>query len=182
MENIEKSHSGLKRFIGILCFMVFGMVSTFQQGQEFNVMNLLYGMFVGLVFGWISTGILAMVLKWINPGLKVTQKRGFARRAVSSGMVFMVPFAVMAFMAAYFLHWKSVSLFISAAISAVAVTTGGEISKLYEKPKLWNNIIPSILASGFSMAWMFLIVQIQSLPSQIIGMISMVTQFIKLSQ
>ena len=175
MDTPKKTYSGFKRFIGTLCFMLFGMVGTFQQGQEFNVVNLIYGLFIGLIFGWISTGILAMILKWINPSLKKTQKRGFARRAVSAGLVFMVPFVLMAFMATYYLHWKSVSLFISAAISAVAVATGGEISKLYEKPKLWNNIIPSIIASGFSMVWIYTLVAVQSLPSQVIGLYTFVT-------
>lgn len=180
MNENKKNYSGFKRFIGIICFAIFGAVGTFQQGEGFTLWNSLYGMLVGLVFGFFSMTILEMFLKWINPGLKKTQPRGFARRAVSSGMVFMVPFAVITFLAAYFLHWKSVALFVSAAISAVAVATGGEISKLYEKPKLWNNIVPSILASGCSMAWMYLIVQIQSIPSTIIGFYNMITHFMNL--
>jgi len=180
MNENKKSHSGFKRFIGILCFALFGMVGSFQQGQEFNLLNLLYGMLVGLVFGWISMLILAIFLRWINPGLKKTEKKGFARRAVSSGMVFMVPFALMAFMAAYFLHWKSAGLFVSAAISTAAVATGAEISKLYEKPRLWNNIVPSVVATGCSMVWLFAIVQIQSIPATIIGLYNLVTQFMNL--
>jgi len=180
MNENRKSHSGLKRFIGYVCFALFGIVSAFQQGQESNLLNVLYGMLVGLVFGWFSMLILNVFLKWINPGLKKTQKKGFARRAISTGMVFMVPFAFTAFMAAYILHWKSAGLFVSAAISAVAVATGAEISKLYEKPRLWNNIVPSILASACSMAWMYLIVQVQSIPSTIISLYIMVTKFMKL--
>jgi hypothetical protein len=180
MNENKKSYSGFKKFIGIICFAVFGTVGTFQQGEGFTLWNSLYGMLVGLVFGFISMTILAIFIRWINPELRKTQPNGFARRAVSSGMVFMVPFAVMAFLAAYFLHWKSVALFVSAAISAVAVATGGEVGKLYEKPKLWNNIVPSILASGCSMAWMYLIVQIQSIPSTLIGMYNMVTKFLNL--
>jgi hypothetical protein len=182
MNENKKSHSGFKRFIGYLCFALFGMVSAMQQGQESNLLNILYGILVGLVFGWVSMLILAIFLGWINPALKKTQKRGFARRAISSGMVFMVPFALMAFMAATFLHWKSAGLFVSAAISAVAVATGAEISKLYDKPKLWNNIIPSILASACSMVWLFVIVQVQSLPDTLIGLYSLVSKFINLGQ
>jgi hypothetical protein len=180
MDENRKSYSGFKRFIGIVCFATFGVVGSFQQGQELNVLNLLFGMLVGLVFGWISMMILTIILKWINPGLKMTQKRGFARRAVSSGMVFMVPFALMAFMAAYFLHWKSAGLFVSAAISTAAVATGAEISRLYEKPRLWNNIVPSVVATGCSMVWLFAIVQIQSIPATIIGLYNLVTQFMNL--
>jgi hypothetical protein len=182
MNENKKSHSGFKRFIGYLCFALFGMVSAFQQGQESNVLNIVYGILVGIVFGWVSMLVLAIFLWGINPGLKKTQKKGFARRAVSSGMVFMLPFALMAFMAAYFLHWKSAGLFVSAAISAVAVATGAEISKLYEKPKLWNNIVPSILASACSMVWLFLIVQIQSIPSTILSLYALVTKFMNLGQ
>lgn len=182
MNENRKSHSGFKRFIGVLCFALFGMVGSFQQGQEFNILNLLYGMLVGLVFGWASMLILTIFLSWINPSLKKTQKKGFARRAVSSGMVFMVPFAAMAFIAAFFLHWKSVGLFVSAAISTVAVATGAEISKLYEKPKLWNNIVPSVLASACSMVWLFMIVRVESFPATIIGLYSLVTKFINLGQ
>jgi hypothetical protein len=180
MNENGKSHSGFKRFIGYLCFALFGIVSAFQQGQESNLLNILYGMLVGLVFGWFSMLVLNIFLRWINPALKKTQKKGFARRAISSGMVFMVPFAFTAFMAASILHWKSAGLFISAAISAVAVATGAEISKLYEKPRLLNNIVPSILASACSMAWLYLIVQVQSIPSTLISLFTLVTKFMNL--
>jgi len=180
MNNNSKSHSGFKRFIGILCFAIFGIVGSFQEGQELNLLNILYGMLVGLVFGWFTMLVLAIFLKWINPELKMTQKKGFARRAVSFGMVYMVPFATMAFMAAYFLHWKSAGLFVSAAVSAVAVATGAEISRLYEKPKIWNNIVPSMLASACSMAWLFLIVRVQSFPATVIALYGLVTKFMNL--
>jgi hypothetical protein len=180
MNENGKSHRGFKRFIGYVCFALFGVVNTFQQGQESNLLNILFGILIGLLFGWFSMLVLNVFLSWINPALKKTQKKGFARRAISTGMVFMVPFALTAFMSASALHWKSVGLFVSAAISAVAVATGAEISKLYEKPKLWNNIVPSILASACSMAWMFLIVQVQSIPSTVISLITLVTKFINL--
>jgi hypothetical protein len=180
MSENSKSHSGFKRLIGVLCFALFGVLGTLQQGQEFDLLNILYGLLVGLVFGWVSIMILTIFLRWINPGLKKTQKKGFARRAVSSGMVFMVPFAVMAFMAVTILHWKSAGLFVSGAISAVAVATGAEISKLYEKPKLWNNIVPSVLATLSSMTWLYLIVRIQSFPAAIIGLYSLVSTFLNL--
>jgi hypothetical protein len=178
MSENKKSHTGFKRFIGILCFALFGMLGSFQPGQPFNLLNLIYGMLVGLVFGWVSMFILAIFLSWINPALKKTQKRGFARRAVSSGMVFMVPFALMALMAAGILHWKSAGLFVSAAISAVAVATGAEISKLYEKPRLWNNILPSIIASACSMVWLFMIVGINSIPSTLISLYDLAAKFL----
>jgi hypothetical protein len=180
MNENSKSHSGFKRFVGVMCFALFGVVGSFQQGQESNLINLFYGMLVGLVFGWVSMLILTIFLSLINPGLKKTQKKGFARRAVSSGMVFMVPFALMAFMAAYYLHWKSAGLFVSAAISTVAIATGAEISKYYEKPKIWNNIVPSVLASACSMAWLFLIVQIQSIPSTIISLYDLVAKYMNM--
>ena len=176
----RNSHSGFKRFIGYLCFALLGIVGNFHQGQESNLLNIVNGMLIGLVFGWFSMLVLAIFLNIINPALKKTQRRGFARRAVSAGMVFMVPFALMAFVAAYYLHWKSAGLFVSAAISAVAVATGAEISKLYEKPKLWNNIVPSILASASSMAWLYLIVQVQSIPTTLINLYNMVSKFVNL--
>jgi hypothetical protein len=180
MNENRKSHSGFKRFIGYLCFALFGMVSAMQPGHESNILNIVYGILVGIVFGWFSMLVLTIFLNWINPALKKAQKKGFARRAISTGMVFMVPFAFTAFMAASVLHWKSAGLFVSASISAVAVATGAEISKLYEKPRLLNNIVPSILASACSMAWLFLIVQVQSIPSTIISLVTMVTKFMNL--
>ena len=75
---------------------------------------------------------------------------------------------------------SAAGLFVSAAISAVAVATGAEISKLYEKPKLWNNIVPSILASACSMGWLYLIVQVQSIPTTLINLYNMVSKFVNL--
>jgi hypothetical protein len=180
MSEKSKSHNGFKRLIGVMCFALFGVLGSLQQGQEFDLLNIVYGSLVGLVFGWVSIMIMTIFLRWINPGLKKTQKKGFARRAVSSGMVFMVPFAVMAFMAVTLLHWKSAGLFVSGAISAVAVATGAEISKLYEKPRLWNNIVPSVVATVCSMTWLYLIVRIQSFPSAILGLYSLVSTFLNL--
>lgn len=182
MNENRKNHSGFKRFIGYLCFALFGIVSAMQPGRESNILNIVYGLLVGIVFGWVSMLVLAIFLGWINPALKKTQPRGFARRAVSNGMVFMVPFALMAFMAAYFLHWKSAGLFVSAAISAVAVATGAEISKLYEKPRLWNNLVPSVLASACSMLWMILIVQVLSIPSTLLNLYTLAAKFLALAQ
>ncbi len=180
MNENKNSHTGFKRFIGIICFALFGVVSAFDQAHVSSLLNIFYGLVVGLVFGWVSMLVLAIFLSWINPGLKKTQRKGFARRAVSSGMVYMVPFALMAFMAVYLLHWKSAGLFVTAAVSTVAVATGAEISRLYEKPKLLNNIVPSVLAAGCSMVWMFVIVQVQSFPSVVIGLYGLVTKFMNL--
>jgi magnesium-transporting ATPase (P-type) len=180
MNENKMSHTGFKRFIGVVCFAIFGVVSASEPGLEFSLLNIFYGMAVGLVFGWVSMLVLAIFLSWINPGLKKTQRKGFARRAVSSGMVYMFPFAVMAFVATYYLHWSSAGLFVSAAISTVAVATGAEISRLYDKPRLWNNIVPTVLASACSMVWMFVIVQVQSFPSLVIGLYDLVTKFMNL--
>lgn len=170
-------YNSVKRFIGLLCFTLFGIVATFQQGKEFDPWYLLYGAVVGFAFGWISMFILALLLRLINPGLRKIIKNGFARKAVAQGMVFMVPFAVTAFMAAYFLHWRSATLFISAGISAVAIAIGEEIGKLYGKPKLWNNIVPSVVASACSLAWLYLIVQIQTLPGTVISLYQLAMRF-----
>jgi hypothetical protein len=185
MNEIKQSHTGLKWFIGVTCFAIFGVVATFQQGQGltvFSALTTIYGMVMGLIFGFFSMTILGIFLGWINPILKKTQKKGFAMRAVYGGMLFMVPFAVMALIAIFFLHWKSVGLFVSAAISSVAVATGAEISKLYEKPKLLNNIVPSMLATGFSMLWMYTIIQIQTIPSMLMSIYSTATQLLNLGK
>jgi hypothetical protein len=185
MNEIKNSHSGLKWFIGVSCFALFGLVASVQQGQGFSwlyLLNLVFGVVIALVFGFFSMTFLAVFIRWINPVLKKTQKRGFARKVVYSAMVFMVPFVTMAFIAVFLLHWKSAGLFVSAAISAVAVATGNEISKLYEKPRFLNNVIPSMLAAGFSMLWLFTIVQIQSLPSTVVNFFNLATQFINLGK
>lgn len=166
-------HTGWKRLLGIICFIVFGVISTMQRGNEKDLVNILFGVLIGLVFGWISMWLMAMFIRWFNPGLKKKYKRSFARKAVSCAMVYMVPFSAMALIAVYFLHWKSAGLFVSAAISAVAVSVGAELAKLYDKPKMINNIIPSIIAAGCSMLWMFFITQITALPSLLTNFISM---------
>jgi hypothetical protein len=167
-------HTGWKRFFGLLCFCAFGLVGFLHRGNDLNAWYMLYGALVGLVFGFLSMLLLAIVLRIINPKLKkIYSNLGFARKSVSEGMVFMVPFAVMAMLAAYYLNWSSAGLFVSAAIASAASGTGAAISKLYDKPKLWNNIVPSVLASACSMAWLYFIVQVQSLPSQVTALIGM---------
>jgi hypothetical protein len=182
MTNYKMRFNSVKRFVGLLCFTLFGIVAVVQRGQEFNPWYLLYGAVVGFAFGWISMFILALLLRLINPGLRKTIKNGFARKAVAQGMVFLVPFALMAFMATYLLHWKSATLFVSAGISTVAIATGEEIGKLYPKPKLWNNIVPSMVASAISMLWLYLIVQVQSLPGTVISVYQMAMQLMSLNK
>ena len=176
-EKVLPRHTGWKRFFGLLCFCIFGMVGFLHQGNDLNVWDMLYGALVGLIFGFLSMLFLAIVLRIINNKLKKIYKKGFARKSVSEGMVYMVPFAVMAVLAAYYLNWSSAGLFVSAAIVAAASGTGAAISRLYDKPKLLNNIVPSFIASACSMAWLYFIVQIQSVPSGVMGIIGMITQF-----
>jgi hypothetical protein len=175
-EKVVPTHTGIKRFFGLLCFCVFGMVGFIRQGGDMNLWFILYGVLTGLIFGSLSMLILAIVLRIINPKLKLTQKKGFARRSVSEGMVYMVPFAVMAVLAAFFLNWSSAGLFVSAAIAAAASATGGAISRLYDKPRLLNNVVPSVIASACSMVWLFFVAQVQSVPSMVAGIVGMLSQ------
>jgi hypothetical protein len=157
---VQFKNSGLAMFLATICFAVFGAVAYLFSGPKFSYLNIIFGIVVGLIFAYLSTRLMAFFFGIANGHLRQQHGRGFALGAVARGMLSMLPYAVLAFLAVYFLHWKTATLFISAAIMVAGAAAGAEIGKL-GKPRPVNFILPTLIAFLVSAGWMYTIGSLQ---------------------
>lgn len=155
---------GLMKFSCALSFMVFGVVAFMKEGNELNPVYLVFGILVGLVFTILCGMLFKLFAGLFNRDTQKACGKLLISYAVWKGMLFVVPFAAMSFLAAFFLHWNSAGLFISAGIMTAATSVVMEISRYHERPKIKNSIVLPMIASLLSMAWLFSVGFLQGLP------------------
>jgi hypothetical protein len=138
-----------------LCFMVLGLLLPFSR-PDFEIITLIASFFLALVIGLLAVRLLIL---WFNNGnkeLRLESGGQFSREAVGSGMLFMIPFTVLAVLAQLLLNWDAVMPFASAAIMTAAATAGAEVMKKGARG-MKNVLIPSGLAFLLSTGWMLLV-------------------------
>lgn len=138
-----------------LCFGVFGLLVPFTK-PDFQVATFLLSVLLSLAVGLLAVKLLIMLFNMANPKLRKDATGHFAREAVGAGMLFMIPFTVLAVLAQLVLGWNAVMPFASAAIMTSAATAGTEIMKKGAQG-IKNVIISSLVAFFLSTLWMMLI-------------------------
>lgn len=138
-----------------LCFLVFGTLIPFSKPQV-QVTTFLLSVLLSLVIGLVAVKVLIIVLKNGNKALVTESGEQFAREAVGSGMLFMIPFTVLAVLAQLALGWNAVMPFASAAIMTAAATAGTEVMKKGARG-IKNVMLPSAIAFLVSTGWMILV-------------------------
>jgi len=141
------------RMTAMACFCLFGALNMVSAVPKFSIVIILLGILVGFVFALITMKLMAVVISIANNDLRQQYGNGFAGQAVEQGMAYLFPFAILAFLAEYFLHWPGTMLFASAGIMTAGASVGAEIAKL-GKPKMKNFILPIIVAFLMSTIWM----------------------------
>lgn len=137
-----------------LCFMVFGLLIPFTK-TGFQGMTFVYSVLISLAVGLLTVKLLMMLFNLVNPELLAAAGQ-FAGEAVSAGMLFMIPFTVLAVMAQFLLGWNAVMPFASAAIMTATATAGAEVMKKGAQG-IKNVLIPAALAFVLSTGWMMLV-------------------------
>ena len=136
------------------CFLAFGIMTGLARPElsllHFGLSVLLSGL-VGL--GMIN--LLILLLKGVNKKLVLTTEPHFAKHAVARGIVFMIPFTVLALLAFFGLGWQAIMPFAAAAITTSAANAGSEVIKSGGQG-LKNVLIPSLLGMAFSTGWMLI--------------------------
>ncbi len=145
---------GVKFWPVFLCFIIFGMIIPFSK-PEFKIMTLLLSLLISLLVGFLTVSLLVMIFNASNAALRQSSSH-FAREAVSVGMLFIIPFTVLAVLAQFVLGWDAVMPFASAAIMTAAATAGTEVMKKGAQG-IKNVMIPSVLAFLLSTGWMMLV-------------------------
>lgn len=175
---MEEKGRRLKSFIGIICFVAFGVISLMDINYPDNPVNLSVGIILGLLFSFISKKLFSSMLSMFNGKLKNTHGKGVIKAKVSSGMVYMLPFAIMAFASAYYLGWTANSAFLSSAIMTCGALTGVEIGKLKEKPAIADTIVTSASAAVLSAVWIMSAGFLRLMPGYVVAIIKMVPALI----
>ena len=92
----------------------------------------------------------------INKDIFFDDKIMIPYEAVKNGMMFMIPFTILAVLASIILGWDSIMPFASAAIMNASSAAGIELSKNGAKG-FKNIILPTLLSFIFSTGWMLVI-------------------------
>lgn len=155
---------GMSKFICTASFILFGIVSFMTTGDEFNWINLTFGVLMGLLFTLLCAICFKLFTALFNPDTRRDYGKVFVAWVVWRGMLFLVPFAVMTLLATILLEWKSSGLFLSAGIMTSSTAIVMEISKYHTKPKIKNSIVLPMIASVISMGWLFSVGFLQTIP------------------
>lgn len=154
MKDYQKGN-GIRWFLRILCFIVFGVLAFANPLDLYNPYNIGFGAIAGLVFGFFCRLFLVWQLGMFNPQVKEINGRKAISTAVSRGMLFLLPFAVMAFVSFFYLRWYMTSGFLSAGIMSAAASASIEIGKLKQRQEIKNTVITSLVAAVFTVLWIF---------------------------
>ncbi len=142
----QSGQQSIKFWPTYLCFIIFGLLIPFSK-PEFSVTTLLVSIIIAVLIGLLIVNLLIFLLNRGNQALHA-EKKQFAREAVSTGMLFMIPFTVLAILAELVLGWNAIMPFASAAITTAAATAGTEVMKKGAKG-IKNVLIPSLVQSYF---------------------------------
>lgn len=145
---------GVKIWPVYLCFILFGFMIPFTK-TEFKFTTLLLSLLTALMLAFLSINLLIMIFNAANAALRQSNSQ-FAREAVSAGMLFMIPFTVLAALAQFILGWNAVMPFASAAVMTACATAGTEVMKRGAQGTK-NVMIPSLIAFLVSTGWMMLV-------------------------
>jgi hypothetical protein len=88
---------GVKLWPAYLCFMIFGVLIPFSK-PDYKFTTVIYSLLIAIVVGLMAINVLILVFNSGNAALRQTDG-GFAREAVGTGMLFMIPFTVLAIIA-----------------------------------------------------------------------------------
>lgn len=166
--------NGLRGFLRMLCFMVFGVLAFANPLDIYNMYNFGFGAIAGLFFGFLCRLFLVWLLSVFNPQVKQSNGRKAIPTAVSRGMLFLLPFAVMAFVSFFYLRWYMTSGFLSAGIMSAAASSSIEIERLKQKQEIKNTVITSLVAAAFSALWMFGTGFMAGVPGLIEGVVGLI--------
>lgn len=177
-ENLEKGNGlrGLLRFISML---LFGATLFVDQTDRFNLFRLGFGILIALIFGWVFRRMLRLILRAFNGKLIELKGKIVIKYAVDYGMLYFVPFSVMAIIAVFYLRWPSSWAFMSTGTLAVGTAATVEINRFTEKSSLKNTIASSATAYVFSLMLTLGLPLLLKVPGLIQGLSEWAMSFIK---
>jgi hypothetical protein len=153
--------------------MAFGVTAWVSPATRFEPASVGVGAVLGLVFGWLVTLLFSTVVGLANRDVRGEDGKSQVPGAVGRGMLFLVPFAVMALFAVYVLGWSGTAGFLSAGLMCAGVAVSMEVSRLKGKQTLKNTVLATGLAWLLSSAWLVAVVMLANLPAWVAGGLSL---------
>ena len=144
---------GVKLWPAYLCFIIFGVLIPFSR-PDYKFTTIIFSLIIAIVVGLLAVNLLIAAFNSGNKDVRQADG-GFAREAVGTGMLFMIPFTALAIMALALLGWNAIMPFASAAITTAAATAGTEAMKRGAQG-VKNVMIPTLVAIVLSTVWMML--------------------------
>lgn len=161
-----------------LCFAIFGITAFAGGIGGYGYAAIGFGIFAGLLFGWLCRLFLTGFLLLLNRELRQDGRQKDVGAAVERGMLFLIPFAVMAALAVYFLGWTGVAGFVSAGLMTAGGSAALEIGKLKGKQEIKNTIAASVLSYLFSALWITSAGLLSKIPPYVEGGIGLLKTFV----
>jgi len=138
-----------------LCFMTFGVLVAINK-PTIGIVSMGLSVFAAFSFAVLAIQLITWAFNKFNPDLCAQTGGQFAQSAVSQGMTFMIPFAVLAVLANVLLGWDAVMPFASAAIMTAGASAGMEVMKAGAQG-IKNILLPTLLSFIISTLWMLLV-------------------------
>lgn len=152
IEEMKKGKS-LRTLLRYLSFGIFGSAALIYAEKPLSPVFMIYGIFIGVVFGIFYNFVLKLILGLANKDLKEKHGRKIVSLGVSKGLLFLVPFAIMALLAAYVMGWTITTGFVSAGLMTAGATITMELEKIKGKGSVKNSLLPLGISFVFSAVW-----------------------------
>lgn len=146
--------SNYRFWIVNLCFLMFGILLPFTK-PFFSIVTFTVSVTISLIFALTSVSLLVVIFNNLNPHLSNVSQSS-TQDAVARGMLFMIPFTVLAVLAKFGLGWDAIMPFLSSGITTAMASSGSEIMKEGGRGAK-NLILPSIFAFLISTIWMLIL-------------------------
>lgn len=176
MEKVKeiKKGWGMKRLIYRLSFIIFGICAFHNPLKPFSVYTIAFGAVFGLIIGFFFRLFLKMFLNLFNRGLRKEMGKIPVKYAVDTGMLFLMPFAVMLLIATYILHWSQTMGFITTGIMAVGTAASIEMGRIKGESQIRNTIATMAVCFLFSSLWTLSQGYLTMIPAYIEGGVQLV--------
>ncbi len=138
-----------------LCFIIFGILVALNK-PAIIMSTVIISILAAFLFSILVIYLLTLAFKLANPNLLTEGDGQVIKRAINTGMSFMIPFTVLAVLADVVLGWDAVMPFASAAIMTAGASAGMEVMKAGVQG-IKNVILPTFLSFIISTSWMILV-------------------------
>jgi hypothetical protein len=139
--------------VAAACFLVLAVLTGRHVGAGWLPVVLFTA--VGLIAALGFVGSLGGLLYLVNSRVRQQHGTGALIKAVSSGLLMLLPFTMLAALAELGLGWNAVQPFMTAGVMTAAGLAGAEAVRL-GGGRLINAVVPALAGLAFSSLWLVL--------------------------